>query len=777
MSNPNQEIIESRLATYIDGELEDNERLEIEQHLQQNPQYRKVIEDLRKQRDMLRGLPREAAPLDIAEAFTNQLERAELLDSHVGPGDRRPMRINALPRLMAAAAIVLLTLGLGVIVYIVLPDRNVQKYSVAPLGNKSIFPATTAPADETLDDRSDPSTPDDRVLAKGNEPKTTIPDSLRPATDNALAIPGHSANADDRKNAAHDGMEYAALKSQVQSLARHEPGDLELDRVAESVSKDPQVKALLAQDFDENRSAALGALPAEKARVMVVRASDPKQVEAELTTLFGRENVDWRPAPKPLELALNTSLSQQSDESLQSNGARNKREIDSKAIESEKLAELNDHDAIAKGVGPKPGTIFAAPRQGQKEQQGQGQTALGHVSEKSSANNPAALADAADSKRKREEGDAGAQASEGMSLASGATLGEQEKLRAGPAKGQAFAANPAPVQTLFVARRLSPAQVAALNACLAQNAEPTKANANRRLGEYRIGDYRIAAGVPAPLEGAAGTNAAAPVAAAARPTSPAPPASFAVRDSIRNQAPGAGSGGSADHAPAGTAQGADATAAVPGPAPAATPPTATSLTAAATRPDSVVRKGDQLRVQFGNRGSGAEQSQTVKVKEDGTISPQGKPVQVAGKTLDEVKKAIAQSEPSSIGGGRGTAAPSDVNVERVAPAFGYDKDRAAASEPALGSAEKQARSSRDSFGADLQRRASVNGAANAPATQPAPDAGSVDEAVDVVIVIQQQPGVVDTIAAPIPAPADKPAAAITSPVSPAPSSRPSTPGK
>ena len=62
MSNPNQEIIEARLASYIDGDISVDERAEIEKHLAQNPQYKKLLDDLRTGRNMLRALPRKGAP-------------------------------------------------------------------------------------------------------------------------------------------------------------------------------------------------------------------------------------------------------------------------------------------------------------------------------------------------------------------------------------------------------------------------------------------------------------------------------------------------------------------------------------------------------------------------------------------------------------------------------------------------------------------------------------------------------------------------------------------
>src|SRR5438128_1671440 len=75
----NQEQIEARLAAYIDGELDATERAEIEKHLAANPQHKALIEELSGQRDLLKALPHEQAPPEIAETIQGQLERSVLL--------------------------------------------------------------------------------------------------------------------------------------------------------------------------------------------------------------------------------------------------------------------------------------------------------------------------------------------------------------------------------------------------------------------------------------------------------------------------------------------------------------------------------------------------------------------------------------------------------------------------------------------------------------------------------------------------------------------------
>src|SRR5689334_24502504 len=117
----NSENIEAKLCAYVEGELDAEGRQEIERHLEAHPNHRRLINELTATRDLLRFLPREPAPPELAEAFNAQLERAALLDAPPGEAGATTIRANFLPRLMAMAAIVLLTCGLGAVVYFALP--------------------------------------------------------------------------------------------------------------------------------------------------------------------------------------------------------------------------------------------------------------------------------------------------------------------------------------------------------------------------------------------------------------------------------------------------------------------------------------------------------------------------------------------------------------------------------------------------------------------------------------------------------------------------------
>jgi anti-sigma factor RsiW len=120
---PNTEDIEAKLCAYVDGELDEAGRVEIERHLTTNPQHRKLIEELIEQRNLLRALPRARAPLDVAEMLNAQLERAALLNEEDDWRDQ-PIRLSRWPQIRAAAAVLLLVFGLAAVVYYIVPSPN-----------------------------------------------------------------------------------------------------------------------------------------------------------------------------------------------------------------------------------------------------------------------------------------------------------------------------------------------------------------------------------------------------------------------------------------------------------------------------------------------------------------------------------------------------------------------------------------------------------------------------------------------------------------------------
>src|SRR5688500_3224025 len=95
----NSENIEAKLCAYVEGDLDEAGRLDIERHLEAHPNHRRLLSELAATRDLLRYLPREQAPPDLAEAFNAHLERSVLLDNSGVDSGAATIRVNFLPRL------------------------------------------------------------------------------------------------------------------------------------------------------------------------------------------------------------------------------------------------------------------------------------------------------------------------------------------------------------------------------------------------------------------------------------------------------------------------------------------------------------------------------------------------------------------------------------------------------------------------------------------------------------------------------------------------------
>ncbi len=115
------EQVHAKLAAYINGELDPSERAEIEAHLAANPAHAQMLAELARQRQVLSGLPREAAPADLGDQLLAQLERGALLDD-AGQPPARSIRLYQWQGALSMAAMVALAVGLGMLVYWILPS-------------------------------------------------------------------------------------------------------------------------------------------------------------------------------------------------------------------------------------------------------------------------------------------------------------------------------------------------------------------------------------------------------------------------------------------------------------------------------------------------------------------------------------------------------------------------------------------------------------------------------------------------------------------------------
>jgi protein involved in polysaccharide export with SLBB domain len=306
----NSEQIEAKLCAYLEGELDESGRAEIEKHLQQNPAHRKLLAEVGKTRDLLRALPRESAPPDICEAFQGQLERSVLLaDLDDGAGSST-LKINRWPQYLAVAAVVMLAAGLGLVVYFGLPSgRPNQSYvigggAVANRGTNEEA-ATSQP---TFADGAN------TALTRGG---TTPDTSARPTTSanefytqsgrdagGFAGMPGQLA----RTNLSESAAVVAAPAASAPAAAT--TGDLTVLAKRVQGSWDPKERERLFTVDNATAVAtykALGDVP-DTALCYVVTTAQPSATAEQIGQQLSKLQVAWSAVPQPDPGAMNAKL-------------------------------------------------------------------------------------------------------------------------------------------------------------------------------------------------------------------------------------------------------------------------------------------------------------------------------------------------------------------------------------------------------------------------------------------------------------------------------------
>ncbi|MCC7349616.1 MAG: polysaccharide biosynthesis/export family protein [Phycisphaerales bacterium] len=238
----NAENIEAKLCAYVDGELDAKGRAEIEKHLQSNPQHRKLLEALSRTHRFVAELPREKAPPEILENLQSQLERAVLLGDVGDEESDGVPRISRWPQIMSLAAIVLLTVGLGVILYFMLPPlgRQVDSYSIV-----QDAPVATRPAE--------------------------MP---QPALQEAAAVP--------KDNAKEGSAARSALSARNTNISPTHPRQDEIDVIQ-------VVRRRLSAAANET-----GSPNAQPHVLLVVNTDDPSTTQRQLVGYLQNNQIQWK---------------------------------------------------------------------------------------------------------------------------------------------------------------------------------------------------------------------------------------------------------------------------------------------------------------------------------------------------------------------------------------------------------------------------------------------------------------------------------------------------
>jgi len=148
--------INQQLSAYLDGELGEPDLQRVERALEADPALREELAELSATRDLLRALPVERAPQDLAARVMAEAERAKLVGATHTETAPSPLRWI---RYMATAAVLLIAAGVGMIIAVTLwsppeftttiarssPDRSPGPGTGGRMGEPAGGPAAAAP--------------------------------------------------------------------------------------------------------------------------------------------------------------------------------------------------------------------------------------------------------------------------------------------------------------------------------------------------------------------------------------------------------------------------------------------------------------------------------------------------------------------------------------------------------------------------------------------------------------------------------------------------------
>jgi hypothetical protein len=272
------ENIEAILCAYIEGDLDAAGKSQIEKHLKENPQHRKLLDELMSMRELVQGLPRAEAPMDLEDSLRQKVERSMLLDSSVAAAPQR-QRADWWPQFFTIAAIFLLFASLCFILI----------KTLGPTLKPAVFTQNVTenipPAAST-----DRQTVPDSMMVAAAQPQTQQP--LAPASNSATASqatpptsspPGSTQSA----NAIAPSVQQLVAQSQQQ--------------VFSVTSLDLQS---IRRRLENSGYGVTGASPGASSHsvLMVVNSTDPPTTNAQITQfLNSNTGISWKSVPADFE--------------------------------------------------------------------------------------------------------------------------------------------------------------------------------------------------------------------------------------------------------------------------------------------------------------------------------------------------------------------------------------------------------------------------------------------------------------------------------------------
>ena len=360
-----QERIREQLSAYADGELSREQSRQVESAVQADPLLAAELKKLRAIRSLVYGLPREAAPDDLAARVQSRAERARLL-AVAGQRAGRPTSWYAAR--LAAAAIVVIAVGVGaaVVAWVMTPsylERNKTRLAQTPPPAKHDTPATGTPA---------------RFADKVAEPTAPM---AKPTTPGPPMVGKGDASVTEG-----NGLDAKLAAGAVMNLIINTEDVAKVQKQVELVFDYNGIRLLDESDFAlaDNTTVAkpgdeVAETPAEQIRYEVVIPSRQlKQIVSDLNEIQGRQNVAQAPmeiippeaAERP-ELARMDELGKAAEgggrESVhRSKGRGGDKDAELARLEPKKVAP--EAPAPARAPAPAAATATSAERKLEKEQ-------------------------------------------------------------------------------------------------------------------------------------------------------------------------------------------------------------------------------------------------------------------------------------------------------------------------------------------------------------------------------------------------------------------------
>ncbi len=139
--------IAEQFSAYLDGELSEADAARLAELLRQRDDLAAELRALRATRDLVRGLPRERAPEDLLDRIMAQAERGRLVGGTQDEPQRRPF---AWVRYVAVAAVLLVAVGVGTVVYMTIEATEDGRRHIAE-GGRPVLKAPEAPVAKEAD--------------------------------------------------------------------------------------------------------------------------------------------------------------------------------------------------------------------------------------------------------------------------------------------------------------------------------------------------------------------------------------------------------------------------------------------------------------------------------------------------------------------------------------------------------------------------------------------------------------------------------------------------